>query len=133
MSATFCPQHPRMEDIRAQLKHIKSKIVREVGKIAESLRHEAQSDRARVASLRANLQRLQGNMGEVNEKANRLRELERQAEADRRLLVSFLDPSLATDPQPDSEEPRAVVISDAEFPRLARFPPSTMQVLPSGN
>src|SRR3546814_10559318 len=89
MSATFGPQHPRMEDIRAQLKDIKSKIGREVGKIAESLRHEAQSDRARVASLRANLQRLQGNMGEVNEKAIRLRELERQAEADRRLLVSF--------------------------------------------
>src|SRR3546814_2899518 len=40
MSATFGPQHPRMEDIRAQLKDIKSKIGREVGKIAESLRPE---------------------------------------------------------------------------------------------
>lgn len=129
MSATFGPQHPRMEDIRAQIKDIKAKIGAEVAKIAESLRHEAQADRARVASLRASLNRLQGNMGEVNEKTIRLRELERQAEADRRLLVSFLDRSRATDQQPNSEEPSSVVISEAAIPLSASFPPTTMLVL----
>ncbi len=129
MGSTFGPQHPRMRDIQAQITDIQNKIGSEVGKIVEALRHEAQSNRARVASLRASLNGLQTDMGEVNEKSIQLRELERQAEADRRLLVSFLDRSRETDSHPTVEEQSSVVISEAATPLSASYPPTTMLVL----
>lgn len=128
-SSIYGPQHPKMRDINAQSGDIQGKIAAEVRKIVEGLRHEVQAYRARSGALRNSLAQLQGKMGEVNEKSIGLRELERQAEANRRLLVSFLDRAKETASQPGLDQPSAVVISEAAVPLSPSFPPTTMLVL----
>lgn len=129
LSTIYGPQHPKIRDIQAQSGDIQGKIASEVRKVVEGLRHEVQAYRARSSALRNSLAKLQGQMGEVNEKSIGLRELERQAEANRRLLVNFLDRAKETAAQPGLEQPSAVVISEAAVPLSPSFPPTTMLVL----
>lgn len=128
-SSIYGPQHPRMRDIRAQLSDIRGKIAVEVDRAVQGLRHEVAASRARTSALRANLDALQGRMGELNEESIRLRELERQADANRRLLVSFLDRAKELSGQPAADAPTSVVISRATVPFGPSFPPSTLLVL----
>ncbi|MEQ8396060.1 Wzz/FepE/Etk N-terminal domain-containing protein [Thalassobaculum sp.] len=126
LGSTFGPQHPRIRDIKAQLSDIKGRIAHEMSKITQSLQHEVNASQARVATLRGNLQKLEGQLGQDNDKSIHLRELERRAEANRRLLVTFLDRAKEAEAQPNSEEENAVVISEAVTPFGPSYPPSTM-------
>lgn len=126
LASTYGDAHPKMRDIRAQLADIQSSMNQEVSKVVQSLRHEVDAAQARVDALRSNLASLQGNLGEDNAKMIQLRQLERQAEANRRLLVSFLDRSKETELQPSEREQDATVISEATIPLSASYPPTTV-------
>ncbi|SMF59123.1 Uncharacterized protein involved in exopolysaccharide biosynthesis [Tistlia consotensis] len=129
LASTYGPQHPKMLDMKAQLADIRGKVAAEVGKVVEGLRHEDAAARARATALRKSLDQVQAKMGQTNEKSIRLHELERQAESNRRLLVSFLDREKEVSDQPDGKDASSVVISRAAVPLSPSYPPSTMLVL----
>lgn len=126
LASTYGPQHPQMRDIGSQLADIRGAVAAEVAKVVQSLRHEVEATRSRVETLRANLTRLEGELGQDNAEAIRLNELEREAEASRQLLVSFLERANEAEVQPNIGEPSAVVISEAALPLSPSFPPTTM-------
>lgn len=126
LSSTLGPQHPRMLEIKAQLADIKRRIASEVAKVVAALRHEVEAGRARVATLRGNLNQIEQQLGDENESSIHLHELERQAEAQRRLLVSFLDRAKEAEVQPNSNEASTVQISRAVLPYAPSYPPRAM-------
>lgn len=129
LGSTFGPQHPRRRDINAQLAEIRGRIAQEVEKVVQAVGHEVQAVRSRVQTLRSNLAEVEGQMGTDNENAIRLRELERRAEADRRLLVDFLNRAKETEAQPNSDAQSSVIISEATMPFAPSYPPSNMLIL----
>jgi succinoglycan biosynthesis transport protein ExoP len=129
LSATYGPEHPKLLNLKAQLRDVRGKIAIEIKKVVDALQHEAQAAEARYQSLHGNLQKLQTQMGVMNDKAIRLRELERQAEANRTLLNNFLDRSKQTTAQEGMAEPDATVISKASVPLRPSFPPTGMILL----
>lgn len=129
LSSTYGPGHPKIREIKAQLRGVKAKVKVEVQKVVDALQHEAQAAAARYQSLRQNVQQIQSTMGQMNEKAIRLHELERQAEANRSLLHNFLDRSKETSAQEGMSEPDATIISNASVPFRPSYPPTGMIIL----
>lgn len=90
LEATFLPTHPRMKRLSAEIKNLTSQIRKEVLKIVDSLENEAKVQGAREAELRANLAGLKAKTLTNNQDEITLRALEREAEANRSLLQTFL-------------------------------------------
>lgn len=126
LSSMYGKKHPRMADIRAQLGDLRGQIKGEIAKIVEGLRHEAAAAETRYQSLVKNMEDLKSRMGQRNETAVKLHELEREAEASRNLLRGFLERSREIEAQKDLHQADATVLSDASVPRSASFPPSML-------
>ncbi len=90
LQATFLPTHPRMKRLSAEIKNLSAQIRKEVLKIVDSLENEAKVQGAREAELRANLAGLKAKTLTNNQDEITLRALEREAEANRSLLQTFL-------------------------------------------
>ena len=90
LEATYLPTHPRMERLAAEIAGLSSQIKSEALKIVQSLESEVQVQTSREAELRANLARLKTKASTSNQDEITLRALEREAEANRSLLQTFL-------------------------------------------
>lgn len=122
LSAEFGPKHPRMIAVRTELRDLREKISAEVRKIVEGLRNEVDVARARENSLERSLTRLEQQVGELNRKDVQLRALEREAQANRTLLETFMTRFKETTAQQDIQTPDARIISQADVPNAAYFP-----------
>ncbi len=122
LATQYGPKHPRMINVQAELEDIEAKIGAEVQKIVQSLRNEAAVARAREASLNASLGALERNVGRANSDEVRLRALEREASANRRLFETFLSRLKETTAQEDLHLPDARIISRADIPDTPAFP-----------
>jgi polysaccharide biosynthesis transport protein len=91
LSATYLPGHPKMVGARADLDNVNNQLRREALKIVESLQSQAKIATARASSLKADLDRLKGQESNNNISDVKLQELQRNADADRKLLESLLD------------------------------------------
>src|SRR5882672_2206196 len=87
------PSHPQMIDVEAQLLKIRNRIEEEVTGKIKALRSEVRAVQAREASLRQHLAQLQQIDSGMSEKRVRLRELEREVEANRLLFANLLNRS----------------------------------------
>jgi capsular exopolysaccharide synthesis family protein len=122
-------QHPKMIYKRVELQELRDKIKEETDKVIRAYDNAVSSATAREASLKAELEKFKTRLGKANTQEVELRALEREAEADRHLLESFLARLKETTPQLDadmqSEEARvlsrAVVPSRAHPPRVIVF------------
>ena len=90
LEATYLPTHPRMERLAAEIAGLSSQIKNEALKIVRSLESEVEVQTAREAELRANLAQLKTKASTSNQDEITLRALEREAEANRSLLQTFL-------------------------------------------
>lgn len=126
LSNRYGERHPSIQNVRAELKDIETKIQGEVTKIIAGLRNEAETARARHEALRSNLEAIKTEMAQDNAEAIRLRALEREAEASRELFQQFLQRSKETSVQRDMGQSDARIISPAHVPRSPSFPPVTL-------
>ena len=116
LESRYGDRHPQMIKARAELNDLRTSIEGEVRKIAQSLRNEMGVADARVATLRQSLNQLEVKNSSQNQAAVRLRELEREANANRLLYENFLSRFKETNNQEDLQEADARIISRAEVP-----------------
>ncbi len=84
-------RHPRMISVRAELRDIQGKISAEIAKVVQKLENDVGVAQAREASLQQSLDQLKRMMAQTNTADVHLRALERESEADRTMLQSFMN------------------------------------------
>ncbi|MDE2384219.1 MAG: hypothetical protein KGO53_06340 [Alphaproteobacteria bacterium] len=126
LSATYLPGHPKMIAAQKQLDTVNAQVRNEALKIVDSLVGQAKIADARAASLRANLENLKGTEAEANFSDVKLKELEREAEANRTLLQNMLNRYADANARQDASlQPGfARVIQHAVAPAVPYFPKS---------
>lgn len=114
--------HPRMIKIRAQREDLEQGVEAEVKRIVANLENEVSVARSRSESLRRSLEQLQ-QLRSTGEVARiRLRELDREAAANRELYESFLGRFKETSEQAGVAQADARIISRASVPLDPSFP-----------
>src|SRR5690349_19988513 len=88
-----------------------------------NLRNEAAVAQIRYSTLAGSLSSLQGQAGANSSDAAQLQMLEREAEAKRTLFDTFLKRFQQTSASEDLHQADADIISRAEVPQSASFPP----------
>ncbi len=108
--------HPDLLSARAELGEIRAKIEVETQKIVQKLKNEVTAAVAREAALSESLETLKGRAGEQNQVEVKLRALEREANASRTLLETFLARAEETGSQEDYQRADAHLVSKADIP-----------------
>lgn len=122
LTQEYGDMHPNMINIRAEAEDLRQKIAEEVDRIVQGLRNEVSVARAREGTLAAALDRLREEVGQANTDEVTLRALEREAQASRALLETFLARSKETGSQEDFQQADATVISRANAPESPSYP-----------
>lgn len=115
-------KHPTMIAVRAEREDLRRKIDSEIAKIAQAIGAEADIARAREASLRSSLETLQRQAAQANPAEVRLRELERDVDANRAVLDAFLTRIQEGATQENFVNPFARVVSPAQPPKYPDQP-----------
>jgi exopolysaccharide transport family protein len=124
LSGEYGKRHPKMINIRAEIKDIGKKIGQEVSKIVNGMRNEVEIARTRETSLVRTLKKLETDVSKANRAEVGLRALERDANASRNLLETFLARYKETSAQKgtDAQRADARIISMANIPIKPSFP-----------
>ena len=122
LSSKYGPRHPAIIKIEAQRKDLQRQISAEVRRIVDSIKNEADVARTRVNALQKSLDELQNKASVNNQAEIRLRELKREADANKAVYESFLNRFKETSQQADLQTPDARVISEAAIPTAPSSP-----------
>lgn len=120
LATRYKPEHPAMINIRAQERDLNQKIQDEIDRIVRAMQGDVTAARAKVGSLRQSLGQLQSSAESAA--VVQLRELQREAEANRTLYENFLNRFKQTSAQEDIQQPDARIIADATTPAVPSFP-----------
>ncbi len=90
LSQEYGPRHPRILGIEAELADVRDRIMAEVQQIVAGLKNKVAVAVAQEQALARDLSRLEGKTAVQNQAEVRLRALEREAQASRNLLETFL-------------------------------------------
>ncbi len=126
LATRYGPKHPKMLNVQAELADIKAKISYEIDKIVAGIRGEAEVASIRVQTLQQNLESLKAESFEVSRAQVQMRELDREAEANRLLLQTFLTRFKETSSQDGMQQADARIIAKADTPLVASFPKKKM-------
>ncbi len=124
LSAIYLDNHPRVKAVRKELSDLKRQINMEARKIAEALEQQAKIAAAREAELRARMAKFKSQVSAASLDEVKLRELEREAKAQRALLESFLarySDAMTRDAK-QSLPSKARIITRAMEPAMPSFP-----------
>ena len=122
LSSKYGPRHPAILNIDAQRKDIQRQIYSEVQRIVGSIQNEAVIAQSRVDSLQKSLNDLKGTSNENNQAFVQMRELQREADANKAVYESFLNRFKETSQQGDLQTPDSRVISAATAPLYPSYP-----------
>lgn len=128
MSSRYGARHPSVANVRAQLRDTQKLINDEIRRILDSTRHEYDVAKSREASLQQSFDQLQGVSTSSGQAQVRLRELQREAEANRTLYESYLARSKETTAQESLEMPDSRIVTKAGIP-IRPSSPKTMLIL----
>ncbi len=126
LSSKYGPRHPAILNIDAQRKDIQRQIGREVQRIVGSIQNEAVIAQSRVDSLQKSLNDLKGTANMNNQAFVQLRELVREADANKTVYESFLNRYKETTQQGDLQTPDSRVISVATMPTSPAYPKKSL-------
>ena len=116
LSAALGGQHPSLVRVRAQLADLRRQIDSEIGRILAGVRNEFEVAKSREASLEADLTRFKEQAARYDQADVRLRELQREAQANRALFDQFLVRSKETTEQQTLQIPDARIVAPALAP-----------------
>ena len=122
LSSRYGAQHPQVIAVRSQLRDTQKLINDEVQRILQSRKHGYEVAAAREASLEQSLNSLQNVSGESGQAEVRLRELQREADANRTLYESFLSNYKQATARESLDLPEARIVSSADIPMQPSFP-----------
>src|ERR1700738_4693409 len=112
LSSKYGARHPLVANVRAQLRDTQRLINEEIRRILQSTRHDYDVARSREASLQQSFDQLQGGSSSSGQAQVRLRELQREAEANRALYESYLARYKETTAQESLEMPDSHVVTN---------------------
>ena len=122
LSTRYKPEHPTMVNLRAQIADIQNKIAVEARNAALSASSTVGAARARVQALKDALAQAQQTNGVQNTAAVQLRELQREADANKALYENFLNRFKQTSAEQDIQQADARRISTALPPGGPSYP-----------
>lgn len=122
LATKYGPLHPRMANIKAQYRDLQNKIAEEVQRIVQSMQNQLDIARSKQAQLEEQLQQLETRAGVEMKDSVMLRQLQREAEANRALYEDFLARFKETNAQKDLQVPDSRVIEQASVPLKPSFP-----------
>lgn len=122
LSARYGDKHPAIINVRAELRDVRRQIGSEINKIIGGLANEAEAARIRERSLQTQLAELQSRAAQSNSAEVKLRELEREAQANRILYENFLGRFKETAETEDMQQADARLIARADLPIDPSFP-----------
>jgi succinoglycan biosynthesis transport protein ExoP len=128
VSSKFGSQHPLVVNARAQLHETQKLIDEEVKRILDSTRQALQVAQSREDALQKSLDNLTHVSNTMGNDQVRLRELQREADANRTLYASFLARYKETSAQESVELPDSRVVSKADIPITPSFPKTTLML-----
>ena len=128
LSKEFGDRHPQMVAARAELAEVQNKRQSEMQKSVGALEAEVRAARGREVALNRQLDQLRGKVGQSANAENQLRSLEREADASRAMLETFLTRFEQATAQLDASinETDARIISRADTPLSASWPPRAL-------
>lgn len=126
LATRYGDKHPRMINLRAEIRDAERAIEGEVRKIVDGLRNEVQVAKAREQSLQENLDALSETARAQSQSMVKLRQLQREAEATRVLYEALLSRSKETTAQADLQTADARIISHAQPPNEKSSPRTTL-------
>jgi exopolysaccharide transport family protein len=132
VSSKFGPQHPLVVNARAQRRETKKLIDEEVHRILESTRQAYKVAQSREDALTKSLSNLKNVSNASGIEQVHLRELQREADANRTLYETFLARYKETSAQESLELPDARLVSKASIPIQPSFPKTTLILAFSG-
>jgi len=128
LSSKYGARHPSVANVRAQRRDTQKLINEEIRRILESTKHDYDVARSRETSLQQSLDQLQGVSTSSGQAQVRLRELQREAEANRTQYESYLARSKETTAQESLEMPDSRIVTKASVP-IRPSSPKTMLIL----
>lgn len=130
LSQVYGSRHPQLLNAQAELEDLRQKIRLEAARVAEGLQAEVNVARERERLLEQGLRQVETAIADTNEASVTLRALERDANAARTLLETFLQQSQELRSQDDLGFQRAdaSIISAAAIPRFPSYPRKTLAV-----
>ena len=128
LSSKYGARHPLVANIRAQRRDTQKLINEEIRRVLDSTKHDYEVARSRETSLQQNLDQLQGVSTSSGQAQVRLRELQREAEANRTLYESYLARSKEATAQESLEMPDSRIVTKASIP-IRPSSPKTIPIL----
>jgi capsular exopolysaccharide synthesis family protein len=126
LSQEYGRKHPRLINIRSELKNIRRKIAAEVDRVVQGLKNEASVARTRERSLLSSIGQLKKRVSALNRNDVKLRALEREAKANRTLYENFLSRFKELSKQNDIHQADARIVSYAARPSDPSYPKTMM-------
>jgi|GEM_PF-403146 len=122
VSSKYGPQHPLVLNAKAQLQETQRLINQEIQRILDGARQAYQIAKSREDALQQSLDNLKHITDETGKVRVRLRELQREADANRTLYESFLARYKETSAHETLDMPDSRLVSKAEIPVSPSFP-----------
>ena len=126
LGTKYGARHPQMVALQDEKKNLDLKIEEEVKRIIRNLSNEVSVARARLKSLEESMREVQGTANSQGHASVKLRELEREAQANRTLYETFQSRFKATEQKDQIQTADARVIQKASVPSEPSFPNKTM-------
>lgn len=128
LTTRYGPRHPQVIAVQAERENLLKQIRGEVGRIVASAKTEFEMAKSREESLAASLDELKAQAGQFHQKAVRLRELEREATANRGLLEAFLGRAKETAAQLNMQMTDSRILASALPPLSPAYPQKSLIV-----
>jgi succinoglycan biosynthesis transport protein ExoP len=127
-NAVYGSKHPALIAVSAQLDDLRRQIDNEIARILVGVRNDYQTAVSREASLEAELSKLKDQSATLGQADVKLRELEREAQANRTLFEQFLNRAKETTEQQSLQIADARIVSPA-LPPLRPDRPGTLLLI----
>lgn len=131
LSANLGPRSPQLQAAQAQIRNLRRVIGEEIARLATSAQADLERAKANEQALARSLDGLKREAVATNQASVRLRELERDLEANRTIYEAFLVRARETGEQERLDTTNVRVISEATLPRDRTWPRRSI-IVPAG-
>jgi uncharacterized protein involved in exopolysaccharide biosynthesis/Mrp family chromosome partitioning ATPase len=124
LSSELGPLHPSLKNMEKQVEDLRKNITEELNRFSQSAKNDLTRARDYEASLTKALDTQKHQSVDLSQASVRLRELERDVDANRNVYQSFLKRSRETEEQETLNTSAARIIGEATAPQRRVFPPA---------
>lgn len=129
LASKYGPRHPEMEKVQAELAKAQSELASEVGKIIRSLKTELEVATEREQQQAQRLEAIKEQISATKDKQWLLRQLERDAAANKTLYENILNRSKQTEETAGLQTADARVVTEANVPLTPAGPRRMLMTL----